>query len=97
VRSRAPSSQLLQGGDWEAAVFTLVLQSCTENLQGTKAPESKPKPGPSKGGAIPPPARTFRNHGNRPLPQKISKNSQPRPSVPINENSRTPALGEYCT
>jgi len=50
-----------------------------------------------KGGAIPPPAKTFGNHGNRPLPQKISENSQPRPSLPINENGRTPALGEYCT
>jgi len=67
-------------------------------LQGTKAPESKSKqityPGPGKGGALPSPAKTFGNHGNRPLPQKTSKNSQPRPSLPINEKGRTPALGE---
>ena len=32
---------------------------------------------------------------NRPLPQKMSKNIQPRPRFPITENRKTPALGEY--
>jgi len=50
-----------------------------------------------KGRAILPPAKTFGNDSNRPLPQKIRKNSQLRPSLLINENGRTPALGEYCT
>ena len=35
---------------------------------------------PGKGGAILPQTKTFENHYNRPLPQKISKNIQIRPN-----------------
>jgi len=96
--SQPPISNLRSlKGTWS---FTLGLQGCRKSLQGTKAPKSKPEityPRPGKGRAIPPPGKTFGNHSNRPLPQKINKNSQPRPSLPINENGRTPALGEYYT
>jgi len=49
---------------------------------------------PCKGSAIPPGANTLENQCKRPLPQKISKIIQPRPSLPIVENRKTPALGD---
>lgn len=88
-------------GDWEAAICIPGLQSCTESVQRTKAPKNELSRllslAPDKGGAIPPWAKTLENHSNSLLPQKISKNIQPRPSLLINENCGTPELGENNT
>ena len=49
---------------------------------------------PGKGGTVSPGAKTPENQCNRPLPEKISKDIQLRPSLLITQNCKTLALGE---
>lgn len=98
LRTGDPSSWLLQAKDSEADIFNPFLQSSTKSIQGTKLLRVNMRrllsPGPGKNSAIPPQAKTYDTPYNRPLPQKISKHIQPRPTSPIKENSTTPELKE---
>ena len=43
LRRGTPSSQLLQAGDWAAAIFIPIFRNSMESAQETKAPESEPE------------------------------------------------------